>query len=1223
MNRLVLLLVLIIWVYGTLFAQDPPPVDGFQFPSSGSWNVNCNDFWGTCNNPDKWHTGEDVPASAGTPVFAPADGIVKHTMQRTSYGNVVIIEHNVSDGYVCSINGHLRSSGLQVSVGQVVNRGDLLGYLGTIAENGGWIPHFHFGINKGRYKGDYYPGCSTGSWWYSGYTSCATDKDLWHDPSVYVAAHPYPGVYADGWHSDGTSQAILNRFNAENGKLGAPFDNRGTAFVHTWYGVRLQDCKKDDVPRYGSDGQTALALNNAGTAAHLLKEGFWCWLKYNQMKIGPPESEEYLDTNPSSPHYNKWRQNFGEEVLVWSGNPGDCNEVIGVHPKTVGGALIATHEVTFTSSPSSADLYSGDAKVGVTPLTVSLLEGEMFTYTAKMLGYQDVSQTFTVTSDMTVSFTLAGTGLTNPYGLHMVDCTTNQMTIAWNDNNAPSSMVYYKIYRNGSYFTSTSMGQKSYIDYGLSSNTSYQYFVTAVKQGMESGPSETITETTLHEPTDFPVRLVARLSSDFPTRYEVDDHPEGGVGFHNTTGYIVSKDITFPQAGQYQYTVEAKCAYAGSPVMRVESQLYNTPVNIYEVVNSTSWTRFSVNFNVSGAGLVTQAKVKAVGNVSDGYPLCVDSVIVVYLGPLPPVLAVDSTALHFGSVDTLRSFHITNTGGPGLNWACSYSNEATYPIPAQGGAPATVDAYLHRAEREPGSYVDTLWVTSNGGNRTILCYYTVPDPNLLLNGGFESGISPWVFQNWPDRATATVTGNGGEFTEGVQGLRVNITSIGEPWVVAVRQVVSVTSQTYTLSFKAKAASQRTILVWCGEEGTWVNLGLWVEPVISTNWNTYTYEFTPGQSSAQARIQLDLGAHSATFWLDGVRLESAAPPQPPALSLNPTVINLDSTQNAGTFVVGNSGGGTLNWSATESSAALSLSLASGSAPASDTVTVNLARSQAAVGAHADTVLVGSNGGNGSVIVQYVILPPLNNLLTNGGFESGFSPWVFQNWPDRGTATVTSNGGEFTEGTHGLRVNITNPGEFWMIHVRQKATLSSQAYTLSFKAKAASQRTLIARCYEDNTWTYLGLWQEPVLTTNWQPFSYTFTPGQATSNALIGLDMGASNITVWLDDVKLVAGLGKAAPGALEESLPASYALYQNHPNPFNPTTTFRFDLPEQTHVRLTVHNIIGQRKVAVIDGVMDAGAHSIVWDASQLPSGVYFYTLEAGSFLATKKLVLLK
>ncbi len=85
----------------------------------------------------------------------------------------------------------------------------------------------------------------------------------------------------------------------------------------------------------------------------------------------------------------------------------------------------------------------------------------------------------------------------------------------------------------------------------------------------------------------------------------------------------------------------------------------------------------------------------------------------------------------------------------------------------------------------------------------------------------------------------------------------------------------------------------------------------------------------------------------------------------------------------------------------------------------------------------------------------------------------------------------------------------------------------------------------------------------------------------------------------------------------------FALYQNFPNPFNPSTMIGFDLVETASVRLTVSDPLGRVVATLVDGEMAAGSHSVAFNAGDLPSGVYLYSLQAGSFSDTKKLLLLK
>jgi len=88
-------------------------------------------------------------------------------------------------------------------------------------------------------------------------------------------------------------------------------------------------------------------------------------------------------------------------------------------------------------------------------------------------------------------------------------------------------------------------------------------------------------------------------------------------------------------------------------------------------------------------------------------------------------------------------------------------------------------------------------------------------------------------------------------------------------------------------------------------------------------------------------------------------------------------------------------------------------------------------------------------------------------------------------------------------------------------------------------------------------------------------------------------------------------------------PNDFALGQNFPNPFNPTTTIQFTLPQRAHVRLTVMDLLGRVVATVVDGELEAGTHTSVFDGNRFSSGVYFYRLQTGSFVQTKKLVLIK
>jgi hypothetical protein len=88
-------------------------------------------------------------------------------------------------------------------------------------------------------------------------------------------------------------------------------------------------------------------------------------------------------------------------------------------------------------------------------------------------------------------------------------------------------------------------------------------------------------------------------------------------------------------------------------------------------------------------------------------------------------------------------------------------------------------------------------------------------------------------------------------------------------------------------------------------------------------------------------------------------------------------------------------------------------------------------------------------------------------------------------------------------------------------------------------------------------------------------------------------------------------------------PGPFQLEQNYPNPFNPSTTIRYNLPATLHVTLIVFNTLGQQVAAAVNEIQVAGSHEVRLGGDGLASGVYFYRLKAGDFVATKRLLFLR
>ncbi len=125
------------------------------------------------------------------------------------------------------------------------------------------------------------------------------------------------------------------------------------------------------------------------------------------------------------------------------------------------------------------------------------------------------------------------------------------------------------------------------------------------------------------------------------------------------------------------------------------------------------------------------------------------------------------------------------------------------------------------------------------------------------------------------------------------------------------------------------------------------------------------------------------------------------------------------------------------------------------------------------------------------------------------------------------------------------------------------------------------------------------------------------------------IGAFGADIWINDWTALYQNGitnqviTSVQAEDERIVPADFKLNQNYPNPFNPSTTIEFSIPEASNVRIAVYNLLGQQVAEIVNETKSAGTHSIQWNASDLSSGMYIYSLEANGNIITKKMTLLK
>ena len=141
----------------------------------------------------------------------------------------------------------------------------------------------------------------------------------------------------------------------------------------------------------------------------------------------------------------------------------------------------------------------------------------------------------------------------------------------------------------------------------------------------------------------------------------------------------------------------------------------------------------------------------------------------------------------------------------------------------------------------------------------------------------------------------------------------------------------------------------------------------------------------------------------------------------------------------------------------------------------------------------------------------------------------------------------------------------------------------------------------------------------------PFGFGFLTENCSDEIRLLLEISSNNYVYWYDT--LIIDLGVVVVEE-EMSLPSEYALFQNHPNPFNPSTTIKYSIPRDVKrktkdVKLLIYDILGREVVTLVNEKQKPGNYEITWNAVGQPSGVYFYQIQAGKYIETKKMILLR
>ena len=281
----------------------------------------------------------------------------------------------------------------------------------------------------------------------------------------------------------------------------------------------------------------------------------------------------------------------------------------------------------------------------------------------------------------------------------------------------------------------------------------------------------------------------------------------------------------------------------------------------------------------------------------------------------------------------------------------------------------------------------------------------------------------------------------------------------------------------------------------------------------------------------------------------------------------------------------------------------------------------------------TFMVGNSGLteiwiDNVILVEAELKTETEELIVNGEFDSEDEAWSLTPFvPQAGGNLEIDNSGQLS-GANSAHVTITaNTGTNWHLQLEQPLVVKGgHTYAISYQVKAATG-TIMETWLQKAASPFTGYAQSNIsLTTEAKTFTDTaFVPND--DNVFMRFMFGTSGLAeIWIDAVS-VLDLGETIADISDENvittIPNEFKLMTPYPNPFNPSTTIEYHLPESSHIKLSVFNITGQKVAELIDDFQSARNYSLKWDASYMSSGIYFIRLISKNNIDFKKVILLK
>ncbi len=257
-----------------------------------------------------------------------------------------------------------------------------------------------------------------------------------------------------------------------------------------------------------------------------------------------------------------------------------------------------------------------------------------------------------------------------------------------------------------------------------------------------------------------------------------------------------------------------------------------------------------------------------------------------------------------------------------------------------------------------------------------------------------------------------------------------------------------------------------------------------------------------------------------------------------------------------------------------------------------------------------------------------IPNGTELLTNNYFDYDLNDWGLNG---ESLAALSIDFTNMLEGKNSAVVHINNTSsESWKIQLRQiidGGIKEGRTYHIQFMVKSNKTVSNISAVIQQIHGSFKDLYSKEILLEANTKVTIVDTFVCKETDELVewAFNLGTASVNdidIWFDDVHIIE-LDEEVSVKKEGKMPAKFELSQNYPNPFNPTTVIRFAITEQTNVKLSIYNIIGEEVAELINERLSVGSYSTQFNGSNLSSGVYFYKLQSNNQMQIKKMLLIK